>query len=88
MPRWGKVGKQRIVDEGPLRAVPEHGRTGRTGRKGRKAKYDMETFDEVLVETQQGLHGQGQEGRQAVLPLAQHDAHARLHVPVRRSTRR
>ena len=36
----------------------------------------------------EGLHGQGQEGRQAVLPLAQHDAHARLHVPLRRSTRR
>ena len=27
------------------------------------------------------LHGQGQEGRQAVLHLAQHDAHARLHLP-------
>jgi arylsulfatase A-like enzyme len=27
------------------------------------------------------LHGQGQEGRQAVLRLAQHDPHARLDVP-------
>ncbi len=82
MPRWGKVGKQKIVDEGPLRAVPEHDGRARTGTKGRKAKYDMETFDEVLVKSSMRLHGQGQEGRQAVLHLAQHDAHARLDVPV------
>ena len=88
MPRWGKVGKQKIVDEGPLRpfknmADHQHWQKGPQG-----SKYDMETFDEVLVENSKALHGQGQEGRQAVLPLAQHDAHARLHVPVARSTRR
>ena len=78
-PRWGKVGKQRIVDEGPLAPFPNM--AGRQNwQEGRKAKYDMETFDEVLVEAQQRLHGQGQEGRQAVLHLAQHDAHARLHL--------
>jgi len=49
MPRWGKVGKQRIVDEGPLAPFPNM--TGRQNwQEGRKAKYDMETFDEVLVE--------------------------------------
>jgi arylsulfatase A-like enzyme len=49
MPRWGKVGKQRIVDEGPLAPFPNM--AGREGwQEGRKAKYDMETFDEVLVE--------------------------------------
>jgi arylsulfatase A-like enzyme len=36
-PRWGKVGKQRIVDEGPL---PPHPMPG--------IKYNMETFDEVI----------------------------------------
>ena len=36
----------------------------------------------------QRLHGQGQERRQAVLRLAQHDAHARLDVPLARNTRR
>jgi arylsulfatase A-like enzyme len=47
-PRWGKVGKQRIVDEGPLAPFPNM--AGRQGwQEGRKAKYDMETFDEVLV---------------------------------------
>ena len=36
-PRWGKIGKQRIVDEGPL---PPHPMPG--------IKYNMETFDEVI----------------------------------------
>ncbi|MFG1379007.1 arylsulfatase [Xanthobacter autotrophicus] len=49
MPRWGRVGKQRIVDEGPLAPFPSM--KGRQNwQEGRKAKYDMETFDEVLVE--------------------------------------
>ena len=49
MPRWGKVGKQRIVDEGPL--APFHDMSGdhQMWQKGRDAKYNMETFDEVLV---------------------------------------
>ncbi|MCX5581731.1 arylsulfatase [Kaistia terrae] len=36
-PRWGKIGKQRIVDEGPLPPGPMPG-----------IKYDMTTFDEVI----------------------------------------
>jgi arylsulfatase A-like enzyme len=49
MPRWGKVGKQRIVDEGPL--APFANMAGRqTFQPSRPAKYNMETFDEVLVE--------------------------------------
>ncbi len=36
-PRWGRIGRQRIVDEGPL---PPHPRPGIT--------YNMETFDEVI----------------------------------------
>ena len=36
-PRWGKVGKQKITDEGPL---PPHPMPG--------IKYNMETFDEVV----------------------------------------
>lgn len=49
-PRWGKVGKQRIVDEGPLAPFPNM--TGlQNWQEGRKAKYDMETFDEVLVQS-------------------------------------
>jgi len=47
-PRWGKIGKQRIVDEGPLAPFPNM--AGRQHwQEGRKAKYDMETFDSVLV---------------------------------------
>ncbi|TYL93431.1 arylsulfatase [Bradyrhizobium rifense] len=36
-PRWGKVGKQKIVDEGPLPPHPIDG-----------IKYNMTTFDEVI----------------------------------------
>jgi arylsulfatase len=49
MPRWGPVGKQKIEDEGPLPPFPNM--DGRQNwQKGRPAKYDMETFDEVLVQ--------------------------------------
>lgn len=36
-PRWGRVGKQKITDEGPLPPHPIDG-----------IKYNMETFDEVI----------------------------------------
>jgi arylsulfatase A-like enzyme len=53
-PRWGKIGKQRIVDEGPLAPFPNM--TGRQNwQEGRKAKYDMETFDDVLVKSSEGF---------------------------------
>jgi arylsulfatase A-like enzyme len=39
-PRWGKVGKQKIVDEGPLPPGPVPG-----------IKYDMTTFDEVITKS-------------------------------------
>ena len=38
-PRWGKVGKQKIVDEGPLPPHPTEG-----------IKYNMETVDDKVVE--------------------------------------
>src|SRR5208337_4462267 len=45
----GKFGKKKIVDEGPLAPFPNM--TGRQNwQEGRKAKYDMETFDDVLVQ--------------------------------------
>jgi arylsulfatase A-like enzyme len=53
-PRWGKIGKQRILDEGPLAPFPNM--AGRQNwQEGRKAKYDMETFDEVLVKHSNGF---------------------------------
>ena len=50
-PRWGAIGKQKIVDEGPLAPGPDTGRTpyGGTGEGVAGAKYDMTTFDDVLV---------------------------------------
>ena len=54
MPRWGKVGKQKIVDEGPLAPFPNM-KDMQNWQEGRKAKYDMETFDDVLVEHSKGF---------------------------------
>jgi arylsulfatase len=53
-PRWGKIGKQKIVDEGPLAPFPDM-KNKQNWQEGRKAKYDMETFDEVLVNHTQGF---------------------------------
>jgi arylsulfatase A-like enzyme len=39
-PRWGKIGKQRIIDEGPLPPGPMPG-----------IKYNMTTFDEVITQS-------------------------------------
>jgi arylsulfatase A-like enzyme len=55
MPRWGKIGKQRIVDEGPLAPFPNMTADHQGWQKGRAAKYDMETFDDVLVEHSKGF---------------------------------
>jgi Sulfatase len=51
-PRWGKVGKQKIVDEGPLSPGPNTGRTNYGGdeESQKTTKYNMTTIDEVLVE--------------------------------------
>ena len=57
MPRWGAVGKQKIVDEGPLAPFPNM-TDMQNWQKGRPAKYDMETFDEVLVQHTNGFMDQ------------------------------
>jgi len=49
-PRWGKIGKQKIVDEGPLAPFPNM-KDMQNWQESRKAKYDMETFDDVLVKS-------------------------------------
>src|SRR5256886_4565878 len=50
MSRWGRVGKQRIVDEGPLPLFPDMSNVPNMhDLPFLKAKYDMTTFDEVLV---------------------------------------
>ena len=48
-PRWGKIGKQKIVDEGPLAPFPDMSNVPNMHDITPKAKYDMGTFDEVLV---------------------------------------
>ncbi len=49
MPRWGEIGKQKIVDEGPLAPYPNMSNVPNMHDILPKAKYDMGTFDEVLV---------------------------------------
>ena len=50
MPRWGRVGKQKVVDEGPLAPFPDMSNVPNMhDLPFAKAKYDMTTFDEVLV---------------------------------------
>ena len=49
MPRWGEIGKQRIEDEGPLAPFPDMSNVPNMHDITPKAKYDMTTFDEVLV---------------------------------------
>jgi arylsulfatase A-like enzyme len=49
-PRWGRIGKQKIVDEGPLAPFPDM-EDRQNWQVGRKAKYDMQTFDDVLVKS-------------------------------------
>jgi arylsulfatase len=50
MPRWGKIGKQRIIDEGPLPPFPDMSNVQNMhDLPFLRAKYDMTTFDEVLV---------------------------------------
>ncbi len=83
LPRWGKVGKQRIVDEGPLKPFKDMSADHQIWQKGRDAKYDMETFVRSSGRADQRLHGSGQAGQQAVLHLAQYHAHARLHLSAR-----
>jgi arylsulfatase A-like enzyme len=48
-PRWGKIGKQKIADEGPLAPYPDMSNVPNMHDITPKAKYDMGTFDEVLV---------------------------------------
>jgi arylsulfatase A-like enzyme len=52
MPRWGKIGKQKVVDEGPLPPFPDMTNVPNMhDLPFAKAKYDMTTFDEVLVKS-------------------------------------
>ncbi len=55
MPRWGEVGKQRIVDEGPLAPFPDMSNVQGMHDITPKAKYDMTTLDTHLVEMTNGF---------------------------------
>ena len=61
-PRWGRVGKQKIEDTGPLTQEAHGDLRRRVRRRG------------------EGLHQAPARGRQAVLLLAQHHAHALAHA--------
>ena len=77
MPRWGRVGKQRIVDEGPLRPFKDMSADHQMWQKGLDSKYDMETFDEVLVENSKRFMDQA---KQAGKPFFIWHNTTRMHV--------
>jgi arylsulfatase A-like enzyme len=77
MPRWGRVGKQRIVDEGPLKPFKDMSGDHQYWQKGRDAKYDMETFDEVLVDNTKRFMDQA---KQAGKPFFIWHNTTRMHV--------
>jgi arylsulfatase A-like enzyme len=77
MPRWGRVGKQRIVDEGPLKPFKDMSADHQMWQKGRDAKYDMETFDGVLVENSKRFMDQA---KQAGKPFFIWHNTTRMHV--------
>ncbi|HEY8162886.1 MAG TPA: arylsulfatase [Methylocystis sp.] len=59
-PRWGRIGKQKIADEGPLAPFPNMA-FRQNWQVGREFKYDMETFDKVLVEHSKRFMDQAKE---------------------------
>jgi arylsulfatase A-like enzyme len=77
VPRWGKVGKQRIVDEGPLKPFKDMSADHQMWQESREAKYDMETFDEVLVENSKRFMDQA---KQAGKPFFIWHNTTRMHV--------
>jgi arylsulfatase A-like enzyme len=77
MPRWGRVGRQRIVDEGPLAPFHDMGGDHQGWQKGRPAKYNMETFDEVLVDNSKRFMD---EAKQAGKPFFIWHNTTRMHV--------
>ncbi len=76
-PRWGRVGKQRIMDEGPLRPFKDMSGDHQFWQKGRDSKYDMETFDEILVDNSKRFMDQA---KQAGKPFFIWHNTTRMHV--------
>src|SRR6202162_759298 len=78
MPRWGKIGKQRIVDEGPLPPFPDMSNVPNMhDLPFLKAKYDMTTFDEVLVKASSDFMDNA---KRANKPFFVWDNTTRMHV--------
>jgi arylsulfatase len=77
MPRWGRIGKQRITDEGPLKPFKDMSADHQMWQTGRFAKYDMETFDEVLVDNTKRFMDQA---KQAGKPFFIWHNTTRMHV--------
>jgi arylsulfatase len=56
MPRWGRVGKQKVTDEGPLPPFPDMSNVANMhDLPFLKAKHNMTTFDEELVKKSCGF---------------------------------
>ena len=60
-PRWGKVGKQRIVDEGPLAPFPDMAGRAEHGRRAARPSTTWRPSTRCWSKASQRLHGQGQD---------------------------
>jgi len=78
-PRWGAVGKQTVVDEGPLAPFPNM-KDIQNWQMGRTAKYDMETFDDVLVGKTNAAMDKAKADGKPFFYLAQYHPHAHLQL--------
>jgi arylsulfatase len=77
MPRWGKVGRQKIQDEGPLAPYPDMSNVPNMHDITPKAKYDMTTIDEVLVKASSDFMDKA---KQAGKPFFVWHNSTRMHV--------
>src|SRR5262245_11788872 len=78
MPRWGRIGKQRIVDEGPLPPFADMSDVQNMhDLPFLKAKYNMTTFDEVIVENSKRFMDQA---KQAGKPFFVWHNTTRMHM--------
>ena len=76
MPRWGKVGKQRIVDEGPLAPFPDM-RDMRTGRKAARPSTTWRPLTKCFVKTSEDFMDKA---KQAGKPFFIWHNTTRMHV--------
>ena len=84
MKRLGQGRQAADRGRGTLAALRKHGWPAELAGSARTGQVRHGNVRQGAGRAIEGFHGQGQEGRQTILPLAQHDPHARLDLPVQK----